>query len=180
MTAGGPPWDQNRTPPPPPDGWWGPPPGYPPSFGGGGPLPRPRRQRTPGLWWKIPAIIVLVLVIIGQIGSLSSKSDSSTAVPTSDGSATTSVDYRVTSAQASVGTITWGTPNFGQAQVTGTAVPWSHEVPFPKPFSRVGLVLVAQNGPVNTTITCGIFVDGQQVAENESSGPDAVVTCSAS
>ncbi|WP_346279955.1 MmpS family transport accessory protein [Pseudonocardia sp.] len=193
MTAPGPSPDQQpqwRPPQPPPGApydWQ--PPNYPPSaYGQFGPPPPgygqlPRRRRH-GLWWKIPLLVLLALIVIGEIGALSNRGSSSTTAspanaggPSSSGSGST-VTYVVTGGQATAGNVTFGTEGFQTAQISGVALPWTHDVPWSeKPGQFSGLSLLAQNGPENSTLTCQILVDGQQVATNTSSGPYAIVTC---
>jgi hypothetical protein len=155
---------------------YGPPSPYPP------PQPfrpqPPQRRRGSGAWWKVPLGLVLLIVLLGEIGALAKKGAGGAASLVSSAATTsTTVGYRVDSQQATIGTITWGTPHFGTAQVSGTSSPWHHDVPFPGEYDGLGVIVVAQNGPENSSITCSILVDGQEVTENTSSGPYAIVTC---
>lgn len=69
----------------------------------------------------------------------------------------------------------------GQEQANGAALPWSKTVDLGSgPFNFSSLSLTAQAAQGATSISCTITIDGKVKAQQTSTGPFAVVSCSAS
>ncbi|MEV1294979.1 MmpS family transport accessory protein [Pseudonocardia sp. NPDC049635] len=92
------------------------------------------------------------------------------------------ITYEVTGS-GSAGSVTYiKDENFGQEQANGVALPWSTDVTFDGGAPAFQpLSLVAQSGSGGSDeITCRILRNGEELTSSTSSGPYAVVSCSAS
>jgi len=72
--------------------------------------------------------------------------------------------------------------NFGQEQANGVALPWTKDITFDSgvlSFQPLSLVAQSDSGG-SDEITCRILRNGEEITSSTSSGPYAVVSCSAS
>lgn len=139
-------------------------------------------------WW-FWALVIVVVVIIGSTAgkggttTSSTSSDQSTtqaAESTEEAKTTKTVEYRVegTGKATSISYFTVDNGQSQQSQETDAALPWTKTVEISEGghFNYQSLTLSAQAGASGGTITATILVDGEQVAQNSSSGAYAVVT----
>ena len=97
------------------------------------------------------------------------------APPTQQEAKSGTLKYEVTSDSDAVTTVTYATfddGSYGQEMATGAELPFVKELEVTQMFT-----LVAQASLDASTITCKISLDGEVIAEQTSTGPASVVTC---
>jgi Protein of unknown function (DUF2510)/Mycobacterium membrane protein len=142
-----------------------------------GSTPPPRKSRAG--WW-ISAIILGTLAAIGSTVLITGLMKGGSPI-SAIGAKTTSITYAV--AGDSLASMTYMTVNgsdIGQESANQAPLPWSKAITIEAgPLTYSALSLVAIGDENTTTISCSITRDGEVVSEQQSTGPFATVTCSA-
>lgn len=152
-------------------------------------------------YWIFAALAALMLTVTGCSGTTTESDSSSSPETSSSQPATTSppettaaaeeeagadvVVYEVTSDSTLASSVTWSTMiggNMGQEQAVEAPLPFTTELALEKQgmFDFSSFTINAQAAADATTISCKIYKNGEVIAENTSTGPYAVVMCSAS
>ena len=140
----------------------------------------------------ISAALLLAASLSACSGDTSNQGDGSapatqesgtSAAPGTSEESGSSVVYEVTGDGATAGNITYMTltgGNMGTEQANAAPLPFTKEVPLEDAgmFEASSFTLTAQADDSGTTISCKITVDGEVKAEQTSTGPYAVVSCS--
>ncbi|TXG90550.1 hypothetical protein DW322_10340 [Rhodococcus rhodnii] len=141
--------------------------GYPPP-----PYPPPQqKKRRIWPWVLLGVILAFVLLFAGCValfGGVASEIDR-------ESNRSVSVTYQVEGTGTGA-TVTYSGTNLDMAQETNATLPWSRDVD----IDGLGkfVTMTASNGSDGGSITCRILADGNQIAEQTSSGPYANVSCS--
>lgn len=149
--------------------------------------PARKRRRWP---WIVAAVVVLLIIVIAASSHGSSGGTTPAAAPVapqagSDAARSDSdtITYKVTgTGVTTAGSITYvKDSSFSQQQANAEPLPWTTTVQMDKNAIMQPLTLIAQSGATRGTgsITCEIDKNGVKVTSSTSSGPAAVVTCSA-
>ena len=139
-------------------------------------------------WFAIIAVAFIALIIV--VAAVSGGSNDS-SIESQDGQAgvseareagqpdskATTVRYEVETSDGSNVSVTYANAGDGvaTAQDNATTSPWSHEITVGEHEMLNVNVLAQQDG--SSDVTCRIFVNGEEVTTNTSSGPYSIATC---
>ena len=141
-------------------------------------------------WFAIIAVVLIALIIV--VAAVSGVSNDESSNDSQDGqagvseardagqseTAATTVRYEVETSDGSNVSVTFANAGDGvsTAQDNATTSPWSHEITVGEHEMLNVNVLAQQDG--SSDVTCRIFVNGEEVTTNTSSGPYSIATCS--
>jgi hypothetical protein len=143
------------------------------------------RKRATGVLGFITGALAIIMGIIWSIGSVVLLVEWATGAPIGtdpDPDGPLRLRYSITGDGLTSDSVTHdalGGPDASVEQVSDTRVPWTENELVERgiPLNYSSVTLSAQASSDSTMITCRITLDGDVIAEDRATGPNAVVTC---